>query len=212
MGSVMTGVVMECRGIGARAGSFVLRDVSFTVEAGAHCVLTGPTAAGKTTLLELIAGAIAPFEGKLMIGGADVSSVAPEARGVGLVPQHGYLFPHLGVRENIGYGAHDTAIVSELARRFGADHLMDRSVASLSGGERQLVALCRALAPRPAVLLLDEPFSALDGKRHEAVIREFAELQTQWALTVLHVTHHEADATHATARLDMADGRVRSVV
>lgn len=186
----------------------MLRDVSFVVPLGAHAVLTGPTASGKTTLLGLIAGAITPTAGEIRVAGIGVTFTAPELRGVGLVPQHGYLFPHLNVRQNMEYGARDSSTVFHLAQRFGVDHLMSRSVASLSGGERQLVALCRGLAPRPAVLLLDEPLSALDGKRQGTALREFAVLQSERGFTVLHVTHQEADAGFATTRLEMANGMI----
>mgnify|MGYP001551158558 FL=1 len=198
--------MVECRDVSARVGSFAVRNVSFAIPAGAHAVLTGPTAAGKTTLLELIAGAISPDSGRVLIGGTDVTLALPETRSVGLVPQHGYLFPHLSVRRNLKYGAADAAVVDELAQRFGIGHLMDRSVTLLSGGERQLVALCRALGARPAVLLLDEPFSALDTGRRDAALREFAMLQAERAFTTLHVTHQESDALLATHRLEMADG------
>jgi ABC-type sugar transport system ATPase subunit len=203
--------VIECRGVHARVGNFALRDVSFVIPSGAHAVLTGPTASGKTTLLELIAGAIPAMAGEVIRDGMDVTHVAPELRGIGLVPQHGYLFPHLDVRQNVEYGTRDTTAVPEMARRLGVDHLMARSVASLSGGERQLVALCRALAPRPAVLLLDEPLSALDAKRRQAALREFVALQSELALTVLHVTHQQSDDAFATATLEMADGVVTVV-
>ena len=203
--------MIECRGIHACVGNFSLRDVSFVIPAGAHAVLTGPTASGKTTLLELIAGALTPTGGEIRVSDVDVTFTAPELRSVGLVPQHGYLFPHLNVRQNMEYGASDRSAVSDVARRFGVDHLMDRSVASLSGGERQLVALCRALAPQPAVLLLDEPLSALDVSRRDAALRQFAMLQSESALTVLHVTHQETDTAFATVRLEMADGILASV-
>ncbi|HEY5087148.1 MAG TPA: ATP-binding cassette domain-containing protein, partial [Gemmatimonadaceae bacterium] len=182
--------------------------ISFVVPTGAHAVLTGPTASGKTTLLAVIAGAVAPTAGDVVIAGINVTSTPPELRGVGLVPQHGYLFPHLSVRQNIEYGAEHSSTALDVARRFGVDHLVDRSVASLSGGERQLVALCRALAPHPAVLLLDEPLSALDAKRCSAVLREFSTLQSEHGFTVLHVTHRETDAAFASARLEMANGAV----
>ena len=200
--------MIECRGIHARVGRFALRNVSFVIPAGAHAVLTGPTASGKTTLLELIAGAVHASAGEVVRDGMNVTHLAPELRGIGLVPQHGYLFPHLDVRRNMEYGGSATANVQELARRFGIQHLMDRSVASLSGGERQLVALCRALAPRPTVLLLDEPLSALDAARRRATLDEFSTLQSELSLTVLHVTHQHTDQVHATQLLEMADGAI----
>jgi ABC-type sugar transport system ATPase subunit len=203
--------MIECRNINAGVGNFRLHDISFVIPAGAHAVLTGPTASGKTTLLELIAGAILPTSGQIMANGVDVTLMPPEARSVGLVPQHGYLFPHLDVRQNIEYGAVGGSPADDLAQRFGVDHLMDRPVASLSGGERQLVALCRALAAQPAVLLLDESFSALDASRRSDALREFALLQSERLLTVLHVSHLESDTSIATVRLEMADGTLRVV-
>jgi ABC-type sugar transport system ATPase subunit len=203
--------MIECRNINAGVGNFRLHDISFVIPAGAHAVLTGPTASGKTTLLELIAGAILPTSGRIMANGVDVTLMPPEARSVGLVPQHGYLFPHLDVRQNIEYGAVGGSPADDLAQRFGVDHLMDRPVASLSGGERQLVALCRALAAQPAVLLLDESFSALDASRRSDALREFALLQSERLLTVLHVSHLESDTSIATVRLEMADGTLRVV-
>ncbi len=105
--------MIECVHIGARVGNFEIRDVDFVVPTAAHCVLTGPTASGKTTLLEIIAGAVAPTTGNVRIAGLDVTANAPELRGVGLVPQHGYLFPHLSTRENISYGTRDAGTVCE---------------------------------------------------------------------------------------------------
>jgi len=205
--------MIECRDVSARVGNFGLHDVSFVIPTGGHAVLTGPTASGKTTLLELIAGAIAPDSGTVLANGRDVTLMPPEMRSVGLVPQHGYLFPHLDVRRNIEYGAvgNNSALADDLARRFGIDHLLDRPVASLSGGERQLVALARALAARPPVLLLDEPFSALDTARRATALDEFAKLQADGKFTVLHVTHLESDGASATQRFEMTDGALRVV-
>lgn len=200
--------MISCDGIRARVGNFEIRDVSFTVPAGSHAILAGPTAAGKTTLLAIVAGAIPPLAGKVRIDGTDVTSEPPERRGVGFVPQHGFLFPHLSAGRNVDYGAREKGVVTRLALRFGIEHLMDRSVSALSGGERQLVALCRALAPRPSVLLLDEPFSALDARSREMTVRQFDALQTEWGFTVLHVTHEERETEFAAMTLVMADGKV----
>ena len=189
----------------------MLRDVSFAVPAGGHAVLTGPTASGKTTLLEIITGAIAPTSGRVIANGVDVTTTPPESRGIGYVPQHGYLFPHLDVRRNIEYGAIGSGAADDLANRFGIAHLLNRGIADLSGGERQLTALCRALAPRPRILLLDEPLSALDPQRCSATLNELAALQTEERFTVLHVTHHPADAGLATLRLEMNGGIVTIV-
>lgn len=198
--------MIECIAISTRAGNFELRDVTFTIPPGGHAVLTGPTASGKTTLLEVMAGAIAPGSGEIRISGENVTTKPAEERGIGFVPQHGFLFPHLDVRDNIRYGVRDGRDVADLASRFGITRLMDRSISSLSGGERQIVALCRALAPCAPVLLLDEPLSALDDTRRAAVLRELAALQTERRFTMLHVTHQATDAAFATHRLTMDDG------
>jgi ABC-type sugar transport system ATPase subunit len=146
-----------------------------------------------------------------MVNGTDMSSTPPELRGTGMVPQHGYLFPHLDVRRNIAYGAKSDGDVVEVARRFGIDHLMSRNVASLSGGERQLAALCRALASVPSVLLLDEPLSALDGARRHSALRELLVFQYERKITVLHVTHQDSDAEFGDLWFEMSDGKVKPV-
>lgn len=203
--------MIQCRDVSASAGSFQIRNVSFVVPDGGHAVLAGPTASGKSTLLQIIAGGMRPATGTVSIDRVDVTHDAPELRGVGIVLQHGYLFPHLDVRRNVEYRAQDGETALNLTRRFGIEHLMDRTVAALSGGERQLVALCRALAPRPSALLMDEPFSALDESRRRAILRTFHELQTEWRLTVLHVTHDIADAEFATLRFAMSDGSLSAI-
>ncbi|MBX7119329.1 MAG: ABC transporter ATP-binding protein [Gemmatimonadaceae bacterium] len=178
----------------ASKGRFTLRDVSVALPAGGYGVVIGPAGAGKTTLLEVIAGLLRPSAGTVRLGGTDLRGVPPEARGVGLVYQHAFLFPHLSVQDNVAYGAADAAAVREVVDRFGVAPLLDRAVESLSGGERQLVALARALARRPRVLLLDEPFSALDPRRRAQVRREVRALHAAWALTTLQVTHDFAEA------------------
>src|SRR5690348_14362545 len=132
-----------------RVGEFILDNVSFTVPNGSYGVVIGPAGAGKTTLLESIAGLLPLRSGRVALDGADVTKLPPERRPVGLVYQHAYLFPHLTVRENVAYGARSTEDIEEVIDRFGLSLVGDRDVTSLSGGERQLVALARALARRP---------------------------------------------------------------
>ncbi len=179
--------------LASRAGSFALDDITFTLPQGAWGIVLGAAGSGKTTLLETIAGIRAATAGRVALRGVDVTAHAPEMRRVGMVYQHGYLFPHLSVDENIAYGT-DGHSAREVARRFGADALTGRSVTSLSGGERQIVALARALAPSPDILLLDEPFAALDPRRRVRVRAELRRLQREQGMTVLHVTHDFVEA------------------
>jgi molybdopterin-binding protein len=186
--------VITVAGLSARAGSFRLTGITFEVPDGEYGIVIGPAGAGKTTLLEAIGGIVPVTGGSVILGSRDVTALPPDARGVGLVYQHGYLFPHLSVETNIAYGASDAAIGRDLSRRFGTSELWGRDVRSLSGGERQLVALARALARRPAVLLLDEPFSALDPRRRASVRRELRAVHREAGFTVLQVTHDFAEA------------------
>jgi len=186
--------MISVQGLTARLGSFTLERVSFTIPAGAYGVVIGPAGAGKTTLLESIAGLVPVREGAVRLGGVDVTRLPPEQRGVGLVYQHGYLFPHLTVRENVAYGTAATTQADEMIDRFGLQLVADRDVRSLSGGERQLVALARTLAREPRVLLLDEPFAALDPRSRAAVRREVRSWYFDRRATVLHVTHDFAEA------------------
>ncbi|HEY7232961.1 MAG TPA: ABC transporter ATP-binding protein [Gemmatimonadaceae bacterium] len=186
--------MIAVQGLTARLGDFALEDITFTVPRGSYGVVIGPAGAGKTTLLESIAGLIPLKTGTVRLGDVDVTRVAPERRGLGLVYQHAYLFPHLTVRQNVAYGAADAALATEMTERFGLQLVGDRDVRSLSGGERQLVALARTLARRPNVLLLDEPFAALDPRSRAAVRREVRTIYFERQFTVLHVTHDFAEA------------------
>jgi molybdopterin-binding protein len=195
--------------LGARAGSFELAEVSFVLPAGAWGIVLGPAGAGKTTLLESIAGVRRASSGTVALRGADVTRLPAERRGVGIVYQHGYLFPHLSVSENVGYGTDDASYVEELSARFGIAALRERTVTELSGGERQMVALARALAPRPDILLLDEPFASLDPRGRTRIRRELRQLQKEQGMTVLQVTHDFAEAgTLGDLALLMERGRL----
>ena len=196
-------------GVSARKGRFALEDVSVSLASGEYGVVIGPAGSGKTTLLEVIAGLLAPHRGSVSIGGRDAKSMAPEQRNLSLVYQHAYLFPHLSVRDNVAYGALDDAVLREVEQRLDVVSLYSRDVLALSGGERQVVALARALARRPQLLLLDEPFSALDPRRRTLVRREVRALHREWGLTTLQVTHDFAEAGLLGDRAVLLDaGRV----
>jgi molybdopterin-binding protein len=186
--------VIVLQNVSARVGDFVLEDVSFEVPQGAYGIVIGPTGAGKTTLVEAIAGLVPITAGRLLLGGSELTHAAPDHRRLAIVYQHAYLFPHMTVRENVGYGSVRAHTTVEMLERFGLGEVAGRDVRVLSGGERQLVALARALARRPEVLLLDEPFAALDPRRRISVRRELRTIYYERRFTVLQVTHdfHEA--------------------
>ncbi|MDX2193859.1 MAG: ABC transporter ATP-binding protein [Gemmatimonadales bacterium] len=205
--------MIRVEGLRVRAGGFTLHDVTLEVPAGGYALVIGPTGSGKTTLLEAIAGHAPPAAGRVTIGGADVTALPPERRGVGFVYQQYHLFPHLSVRGNIGYGlrgaAGAAARVDELARLLAIAPLLDRRIAGLSGGEQQRVALARALAPRPRVLLLDEPFAAVDPATRHLLRRELRTLHEREGITTLQVTHDFDEALRLGDLVAvLADGRI----
>jgi len=178
-----------------RVAGFTLDGATFQVPARGVGVVTGPTGAGKTTLLETIAGVRPLGGGSIVLHDRDVTRMPPEQRGVGLVYQQAWLFPHLTVRQNVEYGSHDAAVVRELVDLLRVEPLLQKPVSTLSGGERQLVALARALARAPRTLLLDEPFAAMDS----ALRGDMRAAVLAWAaahdMTTLLVTHDLSEAT-----------------
>ena len=188
-------------GVTVRAGDFLLEDISFTVPEGGYAMILGPTGSGKTTLLEAIAGNGRLVRGRVELHDEDVTDRAPEQRGLGFVYQHYHLFPHLSVRDNIAYGLRRRLPqgareerVRELADMLGITTLLDRAPAGLSGGEQQRTALARALAPRPRILLLDEPFAAVDPATRRGLRGDLRELHEREGITTLQVTHDFEDA------------------
>lgn len=183
-------------------GNFALKDISLNIKEGEYFVLLGPTGAGKTMLLETIAGLRDVDAGSIYIGGQDATYLPPEKRGVGIVYQDLMLFPHLSARDNIIFSqklkkAPKTEIKETLDRVVelaGVGNLLTRDVRTLSGGERQKVALARALAARPKVILLDEPLSAVDTGTKEALQQEFLRIKERAEITVIHVTHDLVEA------------------
>ena len=183
-------------------GTPVLRDVAITVEPGLVLALLGPSGCGKTTLLRVIAGLERPDDGEVRVGDRVLTNadtfVPPEKREVGMVFQDWALFPHLSVAANVGYGLprgpERATRVDEALAMVGLDGMGDRSPGTLSGGQQQRVALARALAPRPSVLLLDEPFSNLDTTLRVQVRSEVHRLLDELDVTTIFVTHDQDEA------------------
>ena len=192
--------MIRLEGVAVKVGRFQLQDLALEVPQGGYGLVIGPTGSGKTTLLEAVAGHIPLRAGRVLLRGADVSSEAPEHRRIGFVYQHYHLFPHLTVAENIGYGVRrETADVRrnrthELGELLHLTPLLERGIEGLSGGEQQRVALARALAPRPSILLLDEPFAAVDPATRRELRRELRSLHEREGITTLQVTHDFEDA------------------
>jgi molybdopterin-binding protein len=206
--------VIRLENLSVRVGSFHLRDISFEVPQGGYALIIGPTGSGKTTLLEAVAGHAPVRAGRVVMRNEEVTHLPPERRGLGFVYQQYHLFPHLTVRQNIGYGvarngSQGTARVEELAEMLAIQPLLDRPVRGLSGGEQQRVALARALAPRPSILLLDEPFAAVDPTTRLVLRRELRELHDREGITTLQVTHDFDEALRLGDLVAvLADGRI----
>ncbi len=183
----------------AQAGSFTLGPVSLAVPPDRVLVVLGPSGAGKTMLLETIAGLRPQQAGQISLAGTDITGLPPERRRIGLVFQDAALFPHLTVKDNISFGPRASRTASPdgtraLLHQLGIAHLADRAPRSLSGGERQRVALARALAIQPSLLLLDEPLSALDQPTREDMRTLLQRLLTELEIPAAHVTHDRDEA------------------
>jgi ABC-type Fe3+/spermidine/putrescine transport system ATPase subunit len=183
----------------AQAGSFTLGPVSLAVPPDRVLVVLGPSGAGKTMLLETVAGLRPQQGGQITLAGTDITGLPPERRRIGLVFQDAALFPHLTVKDNISFGPRASHTASPggtagLLHQLGIAHLADRAPRSLSGGERQRVALARALAIQPSLLLLDEPLSALDQPTREDMRTLLQRLLTELEIPAAHVTHDRDEA------------------
>ncbi|ANG84028.1 ABC transporter ATP-binding protein [Microbacterium aurantiacum] len=186
----------------AYADHDVLHDVDLDIGAGERVSVLGPSGSGKSTLLRVIAGLHPLRSGRVVIDGEDVTRRPPESRGIGLVPQEGALFPHLDVAANIGYGirglrlrsAHRDARVRDLADVVGLGDLVRRRPHELSGGQRQRVAVARALAHEPRLVLMDEPFSALDAGLRQQVRDDVAQILRDRGVGVALITHDQEEA------------------
>ena len=163
-------------------------DVTFTTAARATGIF-GPSGAGKTTILELIAGIRRPVSGTISLDGAVINHVPPRARRIGYVPQGESLFPHLSVEENIRFGLRDDAVMKHAIDVLEIAPLLPRGVGALSGGEAKRVALARALVTAPRLLLLDEPLAGLDRPLHGRVLEFLIRVRDEFAVPMVYVTH-----------------------
>ncbi|MBI4284777.1 MAG: ABC transporter ATP-binding protein [Chloroflexi bacterium] len=212
--------MIKIRDLSLTLRDFSLRDINLTIDGGEYFVILGPTGAGKTVLLESIAGLHTIKHGEIWVDGVEITHLPPEARRLGYVPQDYVLFPFLNVIGNITFGLDHTAPArsarekqaKELANLLGISPLLDRDVRSLSGGEKQRVALARALAISPRLLLLDEPFNSLDLQTAKYLRLELRRIHLTLGITIVHVTHNQVEAEEMADRLAIIKaGRLEQV-
>jgi putative spermidine/putrescine transport system ATP-binding protein len=215
------GVAVHMDGVVKRFGDFTAVDgVELEVREGEFFSMLGPSGSGKTTCLRMIAGFEQPSEGRILLGGRDVSGLPPYQRDVNTVFQDYALFPHMTVQKNVEYGLRVRKVDREERRKQAGEALEmvrlsqfgDRRPGQLSGGQRQRVALARALVNRPRVLLLDEPLGALDLKLRQAMQIELKDIQQSVGLTFIYVTHDQEEALTMSDRLAVfSQGKVEQV-
>lgn len=197
---------------------FHLQKINLQVKEGDYHVLIGPTGSGKSVLLETIAGFYKPYNGHVLLEGRDITHLNPEERGVSIVYQDYVLFPHMNVFENIAYGLKKTnksdeslleSKVYEMAEKLNIDHLLKRDTTTLSGGEKQRTAIARSLIVEPKLLLMDEPFSAVDVNTHAYLTTLIKNVIEEYQTTCIHVTHNFNDVYNLAEQVAvMKDGKI----
>src|SRR6478609_8920830 len=195
-------------------GFTAVDDVSLEIEDGEFLVLVGPSGCGKSTLLRMIAGLDRVTSGRITIGGRDITDHAPKDRDIAMVFQTYALYPHMTVRQNMGYGlkarktpkAEIARRVGEVAKLLGLEDLLERRPAQLSGGQRQRVAMGRAIAREPQAFLLDEPLSNLDAKLRVGMRASLAQLHHRLGVTTVYVTHDQTEAMTLGQRVAVMRG------
>jgi len=215
------GITGVTKVFGQGAAAFrALDEIDLTIRQGEFFTLLGPSGCGKTTLLRLIAGFEQPSAGSISINGREVAGLGPNQRPVNTVFQNYALFPHMSVADNIGFGlkmlgkprSEVKSTTDEMLSLVRMEDMADRRPAQISGGQQQRVALARALAPRPRVLLLDEPLSALDLKLRKEMQSELKRLQIETGITFVFVTHDQEEALTMSDRIAvMSEGRILQV-
>lgn len=206
--------MIELHNITIVSGAFRLPEVSFRIASGEFVALMGRTGQGKTTIIEAICGLRTVTHGQILVAGQDVTRLPPAQRGIGYVPQDLALFPTMTVRDNLAFALRIRGLprtpVADLASWLGIAPLLDRKVTTLSGGEAQRTALGRALSFEPKVLLLDEPFSALDEHTRQEMHELMREVRRRTGVTVLHVTHNRSEAEKLADRvITLEEGRLK---
>ena len=190
--------MIRIESISKNLGEFFLNDVTLDIEKGEYFVVLGPTGAGKTILLEAIAGIYSPDRGKILMDGRDITNIPPRSRNISMVYQDYMLFPHLTVEKNISFGLKLKKITAKeikkkidgISRMLNVRHLFHRFPGTLSGGEKQRIAIARAVVTEPKALLLDEPLSALDAQTREGLRYELKKIHSVTGITIIHVTHN----------------------
>jgi molybdate/tungstate transport system ATP-binding protein len=212
--------MIEVKNLSLQIGEFSLRNLNFSINDREYFVVLGPSGAGKTVLLECMAGLHRIKKGEIWIDGTDVTHLSPEERKIGYVPQDYVLFPFLSVAQNIEFGLkrgkydrlRSRKRMTALADLLGISHLLDRDTRSLSGGEKQRVALARALAPSPMILLMDEPLSALDMQTSNYLRLELRRIHQELGVTTVHITHNHLEAEELADRIAiMSSGEIVQV-
>ena len=198
-------------------GDFDLVEIFLEIAPDEYFVLMGPTGSGKSLFVKCVCGLSRPAAGRILVDGRDVTTRAPRFRNIGYVPQHCALFPHMTVAKNITFArrlkgvAHDEALAAQgpVIETLGLAPLLGRSVTNLSGGERQKVAVARALAAGPKLLVLDEPVSALDEPTRREVCLELRNLQRKLRIPTIHICHSVVEARLVSDRVGIfVEGRL----
>ena len=202
-------------------GDFVaLHELDLDIQEGEFLTLLGPSGCGKTTTLRLVAGFIEPTNGSILLGDQDVTQVAPQHREIGMVFQDYALFPHMTIADNIGFGLKERRYpkndinerVRELLDLIRLPEVHDRYPAEVSGGQQQRIAVARAVAYPPKVLLMDEPLGALDLKLRETMQIELRRIQQELAITTIYVTHDQIEAMNMSDRIVVMNaGRIEQM-
>jgi molybdopterin-binding protein len=208
---------LEVQNLSVDLGEFYLDNVNLSLDKTSYMVIIGPTGSGKSVLLETIAGFYKAERGKIFIEGREITNLNPEDRGISIVYQDYALFPNMNVFDNIAYGlkkkVKDKEIINskvlEIAELLKINHLLERSPETLSGGEMQRTAIARSLIVEPDILLMDEPFSALDVETHSILMVLIKNVISKYETTVIHVTHSFNDVWNLAEQVAvMKDGKI----